>query len=72
MPLIRRLMLAIRREMPRISRRMQQHVNKINENTSTQNTGFLEIPKIQKNDMPKIPRFHADPTLLGHPKESKK
>ena len=33
--------------------------------------GFLEIPKIQKNDSPKIPRFHADPKLLGNPNDSK-
>ena len=34
--------------------------------------GFLGIPKIQQIDLPKIPRFHADPTLLGNPKDSKK
>ena len=26
--------------------------------------GFLEIPKIQKLDRPKIQRLHADPTLF--------
>ena len=31
--------------------------------------GFLEIPKIQKFDRPKIQRFHADPKLLENPKD---
>ena len=33
--------------------------------------GFLGIPKIQNFDLPKIPRIHADPTLLGNPKDLK-
>ena len=33
--------------------------------------GFLEIPKIQNIDLPKIPRFHADPRILGNPNNSK-
>ena len=32
--------------------------------------GFSEIPKIQKNDRPKIRRFHADPKSFGNPKDS--
>ena len=28
------------------------------------------VPKLQKNDRPKIPRFHADTKLLGIPKDS--
>ena len=33
---------------------------------------YLEIPRIHKLDRPKLQRFHADPTLLGNPKDSKK
>ena len=32
---------------------------------------YLETPKIQQIDRLKIPRFHADPKLLGNPKDSK-
>ena len=33
--------------------------------------GSFEIPRIQKIDRLKTPRFHVDPTLLGNPKDSK-
>ena len=39
---------------------------------STRIKNYLEIPKIRKIDRPKIPRFHADPKLLGNPKDSTK